>query len=136
METKLVQLRKELDARIIQTRYENCSKVLYKIITTQRDPSNKKGIGYSQEEKLGSSKSYAVALVRTFKKKEDKTSNVQNSKRLFPPIKKEVKTTPKKVHQNRYPHILFGYFFTWSNFKHTAMNCREYGRKKFVSKKL
>ena len=35
MEEKLVHLRKELDAKLIQTRYENSSKVLDKIITTQ-----------------------------------------------------------------------------------------------------
>ena len=49
MEVELVHLRKELDAKLIQTRYENSSKVLDMIITTQREPSNKNGIGYSQE---------------------------------------------------------------------------------------
>jgi hypothetical protein len=49
MEAELVHLRKELDAKLIQTRYENSSKILDKIITTQRDSSNKNGIGYSQE---------------------------------------------------------------------------------------
>ena len=53
MEAKFVHLRKEFDGKLIQTRYENSSKVLDKIITTQRDPSNKNGIGYSQEENLG-----------------------------------------------------------------------------------
>ena len=41
MEEELVHLRKDLDAKIIQTRYENSSKVLDKITTTQRNPSNK-----------------------------------------------------------------------------------------------
>ena len=36
MEEKLVHLIKELDARVIQRRYENSSKVLDKIITTKR----------------------------------------------------------------------------------------------------
>ena len=49
METELVQLRKELDAKSIQTRCENSSKILDEIITTQINPSNKNGIGYSQE---------------------------------------------------------------------------------------
>ena len=48
MEAELVHLRKELDAKLIQARYENSSKVLDKIITTQRDQSNKTGIGYYQ----------------------------------------------------------------------------------------
>ena len=47
MEAGLVHLRKELDAKFIQTRYENSSKNLDEIITTQIDPSNKNGIGYS-----------------------------------------------------------------------------------------
>ena len=34
MEAELVHLRKELDAKLIQTRYENISKLLDKIITT------------------------------------------------------------------------------------------------------
>ena len=49
METELVHLRKDLDAKFIQTIYENSSKILDEIITTQRDPSNKNGIGYSKE---------------------------------------------------------------------------------------
>jgi len=68
MEVELVHLRKELDAKFIQTRYENSSKILDEIITTQRDPSNKNGIGYSQEENQVSSKSYAASLLSTFKK--------------------------------------------------------------------
>ena len=34
MEAELVHLRKEIDAKLIQTRYENSSKVLNKIMTT------------------------------------------------------------------------------------------------------
>jgi hypothetical protein len=129
MEVELVHLRKELDEKLIQTRYENISKILDKIITTQRDSGNKNGVGYSQEENQVNSKSYAAALLSTFKKKdEEKTSNDQNSRGLLPPIK-EYKTTPKKVYQNMYPHIFFGYFFACSNFGHKAMNCRAYGRK-------
>jgi hypothetical protein len=48
MEAEIVHLRKELDAKLIQTKYENISKILDKIITTQRDSSYKKGVGYSQ----------------------------------------------------------------------------------------
>ena len=48
MEAELVHLRKDLDAKFIQTRYENSSKILDEIITTQIDPSNKSGIGYYQ----------------------------------------------------------------------------------------
>ena len=82
------------------------------------------------KKKTKLTQSYAVALLSTFKKKdEEKTSNDQNSRGLFPPIKKEFKTTPKKVYQNMYPHILFGYFFACSNFRHQAMNYRAYGRK-------
>ena len=36
MEAELVHLGKEHDAKFIQTRYENSSKILYEIITTQR----------------------------------------------------------------------------------------------------
>jgi hypothetical protein len=129
MEAEIVHLRKELDAKLIQTRYENSSKILDKIITTQRDSSNKNGIGYSQEENQVNSKSYSSSLLSTFKKKdEEKTSNDMNYGGLLPPIKKEYKTTPKKVYQNRYPHIFFGYFFACSNFIHKAMNYRAYRR--------
>jgi hypothetical protein len=82
MEAEIVHLRKELDAKLIQTRYENSSKILDKIITTQRDSSNKNGVGYSQEENQVNSKSYAVSLLSTFKKKdEEKTSNDQKLQR-------------------------------------------------------
>ena len=72
METKLVQLRKEIDAKSIQTRYENSSKILDEIITTKGNPSNKNGIGYSQEENQVSQKYYVAALLSTFKKKRKK----------------------------------------------------------------
>ena len=71
MEAELVHLRKELDAKFIQTRYENSSKILDKIITSQRDPSNKNGIGYSQEENQIRSKYYVTALLSTFMMKEE-----------------------------------------------------------------
>ena len=127
---KLVHLKKQLDAKFIQTRYENSSKILDEITTTQKNPSNTNGIGYSQEENQVSSKDYATALLSTFKKKdEEKISNSHNSKRSFPPIKKEFKTTPEKVNQNRYPHIFLGYCFACSNFGHKVMICRAYERK-------
>jgi len=130
MEEKIVHLRKELDTKLIQTIYESSSKILDKIITTQRDSGNKNGIVYFQEKIQVNSKSYADSLPGTFKKKnEEKTSNDQNSRGLLPPIKKENKTIPKKVYQNRYPRIFFGYCFACSNFGHKAMNCRAYRRK-------
>ena len=49
MEAILVHLRKFIDEKFIQIRYENSSKILDEIVTTQRNPSNKNGIGYSQE---------------------------------------------------------------------------------------
>ena len=73
MEVELVHLRKELDAKFIQTRYENGFKILDDIITTQKDPSNKNGIGYSQQENQASSKYYAASLLSTFKKKEEES---------------------------------------------------------------
>jgi hypothetical protein len=69
-------------------------------------------------------------LLGTFEKKdEEKTSNDQNSRGILPPIKKEYKTTPKKVYQNKFPHIFFVYFFACSNFKHNTVNCRAYRNK-------
>jgi hypothetical protein len=103
---------------------------LDKITTTQRDSVNKNGIGYSQQKIQVNSKSYANAILGTFKKKnEEKTNNDQNSRGLLPPIKKGNKTIPKKVYQNKYRRIFFGYLFAFSNFGHKAMNCRAYRRK-------
>jgi hypothetical protein len=83
------------------------------IITTQRDSGKKNGISYSQEKNKVNSKSYADALLSTFKKKnEEKTNTDQKSRGLLPPIKKENKTIPKKVYQNKYPHIFYGYCFS------------------------
>ena len=90
MEEELVHLRQELDAKFIQPRYENSSKILDKITTTQRDPSKKNGIGYSPEENQGDSKHYAATLLNPIKKKdEEKSNNNRNSKKLSSPIKKE-----------------------------------------------
>jgi hypothetical protein len=130
MEVEIVHLKKELDAKIIQTKSENSSKILDKIITMERDLGNKNGIGYSQKESHVNSKFNAFALLGTFKKKnEEKLTNDQNSRRLLPPIKKEDNTIPKKFYQNKYIHIFLGYFFSCSNFRHKAINCREYRNK-------
>jgi hypothetical protein len=131
MEVEIVHQRKELDAKLIQTKYENSSKILDNIVTTQKDLGNKNGIGYSQEESRVKLKSYADTLLSTFKKKnEEKTSNDQNSREPLPSIKKEDKTIPKKFYQNMHPCIFFGYCFSCSNFRQKAMNCRAYRRKK------
>jgi hypothetical protein len=37
MEAEIVHLKKKLDAKIIQTKFENSSKILDKIITAQRE---------------------------------------------------------------------------------------------------
>jgi hypothetical protein len=130
IEAKIVHLKKELDAKIIQTKYENSSKILDKIITMQRDSGNKNGIDYSQKESHVNSKSYADALRNTFKKKnEEKISNDLNSRRLPPPIRKEGKTIPKNFYEDRYPRIFLGYFFACSNFGHKDINCRAYRKK-------
>jgi hypothetical protein len=129
MEAEIVHLREEPDAKLIQTKYKNSSKILDEIIITQRDSDNKNGIGYSQEEIQVNSKSYADTLLSTFKKKnEEKTRNDQNSRGPLPPIKKEDKTIPNKFYQNRYPCIFFVCCFACSNFRHKAMNCRAYRR--------
>jgi hypothetical protein len=130
MEAEIVHLKKELDAKIIQTKFENSSKILDKIITAQRDPENKNGIGYSQKESHVNSKSYADALRSTFKKKnEEKTSNDKSSKKLPSLNRKEGKTIPKKLYQNRYPRIFLGYCYACYNFGHEAINCRAYKKK-------
>jgi hypothetical protein len=130
MEAKIVHLKKELDANIIQTKSENSSKILDKIITMQRDSGNKNVIGYSQKEIQVNSKSCANALLNTFmKKNEEKISNDWNSRGLLPPIRKEDKTIPKNFYQNRYPRIFLGYFFAFFNFGHKAINCSAYRKK-------
>jgi hypothetical protein len=96
----------------------------------QRDLGNKNGIGYSKKESQVNSKSYADALLGTFKKKnEEKISNDQNSRGLLPPIIKEDKTITNKSYPIKYPHIFLGYCFSCSNFRHKAINCRAYRRK-------
>ena len=67
MEEESIHLRIGLDTKFVQKKYENSSKILHEIITTQRNSSNKNGIGYSQEEYQVGPKSYAVALLSTFK---------------------------------------------------------------------
>jgi hypothetical protein len=86
MEAEIVHLKKEPDAKIIQTKSENSSKILDNIITVQRDSGNKNGIGYSQKESHVNSESYVDALRNTLKKKnEEKISNDHNSRKLPPP---------------------------------------------------
>ena len=135
MEEELIHLRKGLDTKFVQNKYENSSKILDEIITAQRNPSNKNGIGYSQEENQVGPKSFAMALLSTFKKEEEeKTRNAYKSRRSPPPIMKKPKENPKKVYQNRYPYIFLGYCFSCSNFGHKAVSCRAYESKRLRGK--
>ena len=75
MEAEIVHLRKKLDTKLIQTRYENSSKILDNIITTQRDSGNKNGIGYSQEKKASQLKilcRFSPQYIQEEKRREDK----------------------------------------------------------------
>ena len=135
MEAELIHLRKEIDTKFFQNKYENSSKILDEIITAQRNPSNKNGLGYSKRENQVGPKSYAATLRSTVKKEEEeKIRNAHNSIRPLPPIKKELKITLKKIYQNRYPYIFLGYCFACSNFGHKAVSYRVYEKKRLNGK--
>ena len=89
MEAELVHLRKELDAKFIQTRYENSSKILDEIIATQRDPSNKNGIGYSQKKiKLAQNHMQLLFLVHSRRKRKKRQGMLKTPEEHFHPSRR------------------------------------------------
>ena len=90
-------LREELDAKFIQTRYENSSKILDKIITTQRAPSNKNGIGYSQEEnKLAQNLMQMLFLVHSRRKRRKIQARVKTPEDHFHPSRRNLRKLQRR----------------------------------------
>jgi hypothetical protein len=91
MEAEIVHLRKELDAKLIQTKYENSSKILDKIITTQRDSGNKNGIGYSQEKsKLIQNLMQILSSVHSRRKMKRRQEMIRTPEDHFHPSRKKI----------------------------------------------
>ena len=66
LEVDLAFLLKKTETKSVQDRYVNSSKLLNKIISEQRDPCNKTGLGYSPRVNQKNVKTYADALCNTF----------------------------------------------------------------------
>ena len=51
LEEEIMQLRKKLDEKFVQAKFENNSRTLDDILSSQRPSSDKSGLGYDKEKK-------------------------------------------------------------------------------------
>ena len=119
MEEELVHLRKELDAKFIQTRYENTSKILDGIITTQRDPSNKNGIGILKNKtKLAQNIMQLFSSQYIQEERGRKDKECSELQKIFSPHQEGIQDNSKeglsKQVSSHFPWLLFCMLQLWT----------------------
>jgi hypothetical protein len=109
---------------------------LDEILSSQRSPNNKTGLGYTQGL-TGSVKrpiSYADALKSPLRRKDNKESmmpleTVPNKHKSATPTKEKddkKNTITRRNPSNRYQYIFLGYCYSCNNFGHRAIYCKSY----------
>jgi hypothetical protein len=115
---------------------------LDEIISSQRSPNNKTGLGYTQDStstSQGSVKiqiSYAYALKIPLRREDNKArmiplETVPNKQKSTSPTKEKYdkKNTITRINpSNRYQYILLGYCNSYNNFGHKVVHCKAYRR--------
>ena len=104
-------LRKNIDEEYIKSKFENNSKTLNNILSSQRSSRDKIGLGYDKEKKPKclsftfqerDKRSYDVALKRPTKKDSEKYApSFHDKDRIY--------IMPKRPKISRYQYIFFGY---------------------------
>ena len=119
-----MQFKRNLDEGSIKSKFENISRILDDILSSQRPSSDRSGLGFVKEKNL---ESFSVTNQEGSKK--------SDAEILKNPTKKEIKKpglnsqdknrnniAPKRP--NRYLHIFLGHYFSCNNFGHKALNCK------------
>jgi hypothetical protein len=128
LEAGIVDLRKKVEK---SNKFLNSSRILDKILESQRSSCDKSGLGYEGEDthvEASTSKKHEVNL----SKKEDNvakqpsTQGKENFKRIKQGRHQEVILgTPKQ----RYESIFHGHFYSCNGYGHKAFECRYYERR-------
>ena len=122
---EIIQFERNLDEGSIKSKFENISRILDDILSSQRASGDRCGLGFIKEKKPdifpvsnqeGSKKSYAEVLTTPAKKERSKKDG------LISEDKNRINLEPKRP--NRYLQIFLGDFFSCNNFGHKALNWR------------
>ena len=120
-----MQFKKKLDEGSVKSKFENSSRILDDIFSSQIPSSDRSGLGFVKEKKPeifpvtnqeGSKKSYVEVLKTPTKKERSKKVGL---------ISQDINANniaPKRP--NRYLQIFLGHYFSCNNFGHKALNCK------------
>jgi hypothetical protein len=137
LEDEIIQLKGKLEKGDIQSKFENNSKILNNILSSQRSSTDKTGLRYdpSTEQKNGKQPiSYADALEKSIRREENKTKIiplkiVPNKQKCALPTKEKDEKKNRIIRRNpsnRNQYIFFGYCYLCNNFAHKAIHCKAY----------
>jgi hypothetical protein len=140
LEAEIELLKGEFEKEKKGSKFENSSKILDEILSSQRSPNNKTGLGYTQDStstSQGSVKrpiSYADALKGSLRREDNKEKMIplktvphKHKSTLPTKVKDDKKNTiTRRNPPNKY--LFIGYCYSCNNFGHKAVHCKVYGQ--------
>ena len=120
---EITQVREGVDEKTIKSKFQNSSRILDGILSSQRPSGDRPGLGFVKEKKLesfpvtnqeGSKKHYVEVLNTSAKKERSKKDD------LISKDKNRNNLAPKRP--NRYLQIFLGHYFSCNNFGYKALN--------------
>jgi hypothetical protein len=132
-------LKGEIEKQKKGSQFENSSKILDEILSSQRSPNNKTSLGYTQDSTAtlqGSVKqqiSYEDTLKKSLKREDNQTKMIplktvtHKHKSILPTRVKndKINTITKRNPPN---YLFIGYCYSCNNFGHKAVHCKAYGQ--------
>jgi hypothetical protein len=121
------------------SQFENHSKILDEILSSQRSPNNKTGLRYTQDSIVtlqGSIKkqiSYADTLKKSLKREDNQEKRMplktitHKQKSILPTRVKNDKIN-KIIRRNPLNYLFIIYCYSCNNFGHKAIHCKAYGQ--------
>jgi hypothetical protein len=121
------------------SQFGNSSKILDEILSSQRSPKNKIGLGYTKDStstSQGSVKkpnSYADALKNSLRKEDNKENviplrTITHKHKLILPTRVKYDKKNTIIRKNPPKYIFIGYCYSCNNFGHKAVHCKAYGK--------
>jgi hypothetical protein len=140
LEAEIKMLKSELEKEKKRSNFGNSSKILDEILSSQRSPNNKTGLGYTQDSTSTSQRSvkrpisYAYALKGSLRREDNKVNMIplntisHKQKSTFPTkvINDRKNTIIRRNPLNKY--LFIGYCYSCNNFGHKAIHCKAYGQ--------
>jgi hypothetical protein len=136
LEAEIKFLKCELEKEKKGSKFGNSSKILDEILSSQRSPNNKTGLGYTQDSTSTSQGpiNYADALKGSLRREDNKAKMIplkivsHKHKSTFPT---KVKNSRKNTITRRNPpnkYLFIGYCYSCNNFGHKEVHCKAYGQ--------